>query len=649
MNNLHLQISPYLLQHQNNPVHWQPWTQEVLNRALIENKPILVSIGYAACHWCHVMEHESFEDQEVADLMNLHFVNIKVDREERPDIDMIYMDAIQNMGLHGGWPLNVFLLPNQKPFYGGTYFKKDNWIQVLNSIQMAFKNNFLELKTSADQFSADLQFNINDFSSINIETSPSYIHSCVDKILKSVDPIFGGIDKAPKFPLPSMLLFLESLPPAIAMEFGSFQASNIQLLKMAQGGIFDQIGGGFSRYSVDSEWFCPHFEKMSYDNSQLLSVYAKAFKRTNSPNFKEVIDQTIQFLDENFLADLGLYYSSMDADSEGKEGLYYTWTFDELNEIIPYKTNSEFYKTYQIFKDGNWEEHRNILYKTQEILNSKFKIQFEKLSKIRQLRISPQLDTKIILSYNALLVTAFVDIFKATNSKLFLDKAIRLLKAIHHNFITENATLHQTEYYPSPIVAFLDDMALLCKAHIDIYKVSGDLHYLREAEKLIQQILANYQIENESFPLFKYSSSLSEILIAEKIDYTDSVMPSSNSVVCECLLELGYILDDVSLTISGRKMIELVLEKATVQPNYFANWLRIYSQWFEYPKVKLSFNVNFHSFDKLIEQDYPLEKTMIEFYPKSNVDYIFMVCIGEQCFAPTKNFEELIDQLKEVI
>ncbi|MEN9729690.1 MAG: hypothetical protein RLZ91_807, partial [Bacteroidota bacterium] len=389
MNHLQNQVSPYLLQHKNNPVDWYPWSEEALNRALNEDKPIILSIGYAACHWCHVMEHESFENQEVANLMNQHFICIKVDREERPDIDLIYMDALHAMGLQGGWPLNVFLMPDQKPFYGGTYFPKANWTQLLNSIHKAFQEHKSELQKSADGFAANLQDSNLGLYPLKLEEMTPIIPRCITLISKGLDPVFGGTHKSPKFPIPSLSLLLESIPEKLRKLENVMQLADLQLTKMALGGIFDQVGGGFSRYSVDSEWFCPHFEKMLYDNAQLIRVYALAYQRTQIPLYREVLHQSIHFLKSELKGDNGLFYTALDADSEGIEGLFYVWTFADLNQLLPYANHQAFYEAYSISKQGNWEHGYNILFKKTVLLNSSFEKEFKILKEARSKRIRP--------------------------------------------------------------------------------------------------------------------------------------------------------------------------------------------------------------------------------------------------------------------
>jgi len=652
MNKLKNQVSPYLLQHQNNPVFWEAWGPEALARAEKENKPILVSIGYAACHWCHVMEHECFENQQVADLMNEYFVNIKVDREERPDIDMIYMDAIQQMGLGGGWPLNVFLMPDQKPFYGGTYFPKANWIQLLESIHAAFKNHRSELQTSANGFADSVNDQKDLFTIVSIDQQPEVLQSVLKNVLHSLDPVFGGINKAPKFPLPSLMNFLESIPIAIGLEMEVYPLANLQLHKMAQGGIFDHLSGGFSRYSVDSEWFCPHFEKMLYDNGQLLSVYSKAFERTNSLIYKEVVRQIITFLDAELLGPNNLFYASLDADSEGVEGLYYTWTYDELNKLLPYDKHVEFYQTYSISKNGNWEHGQNILFKNKSILNSYFNDEFTILSEIKDHRIKPARDQKQILSWNALTLIGLIDASIALNNDSLLVKCENLLESMLQYFETSpNYLLHQVDFADRPIQGFLDDYATFGLAITKLFLKTGNDQLLEKSSQLLEFVLQNFQSTEADFDLFNYCSNQSEKLIANKIEFTDSVIPSSNSILCEWLLWMGMIKNEVNYTIKGKKMIETVLDKAISNPSYFANWLRLYSEWFEFPKVILKFNPKKSSLNDLQLENWSINYKEMVFIPSLSIpeNFSFMICIGTHCLAPTSTIAELHDQINELI
>ncbi|MFM2401043.1 MAG: hypothetical protein RI950_560 [Bacteroidota bacterium] len=642
MNKLASEVSPYLLQHKNNPVHWEPWGKETLDRAKKEDKPILVSIGYAACHWCHVMEHESFENEEVASIMNEYFINIKVDREERPDVDMVYMEALHQMGLNGGWPLNVFLMPDQKPFYGGTYFKRPNWIQILLSIQNAFVNNRAELAKSAEGFAASLSENPSQFSNTDLTEVSLVIPSALLKIKSALDPVFGGINKAPKFPLPSLIQFLYAVPTSLSTELGIPPLAKTWLEKMAQGGIYDAVNGGFSRYSVDSEWFCPHFEKMLYDNAQLLSAYAKAYKRESNPLYQEVVFDTISFLKTELLSPRGLYYSSLDADSEGEEGLFYTWTFEELKAL----NNEEFFKTYSISKQGNWDDGRNILFKSSPILNAHYKKEIAFLRAARLKRTRPGTDTKEVLVWNAQLTLAFLEVYDVFGRKEDLQSAVDLTTAIETYLTAENSWFHQREFAGAPILAFLDDMSAMVLAYIKLYISTEQFDYLHKADELIQLILANHS--HPDLALFQYRSSQADYLIAEKVEVLDSVMPSSNSMLCEALLWMGILQNKAEYTVQGRDMLGQILERAIAHPAYFANWLRIYSDWMEHPKALLKFNPSVHSKEYLGRYNWCVDAEQIVFIPYLEISE-YLLCVGDYCFAPVSTLEEVDKQLATLI
>lgn len=636
MNHLQNQVSPYLLQHKNNPVDWYPWGEAALNRAKEEDKPIILSIGYAACHWCHVMEHESFENQEVADLMNAYFVCIKVDREERPDIDLIYMDAIHAMGLHGGWPLNVFLMPDQKPFYGGTYFPKSNWTQLLNSIHRAYRDHKFDLQQSADGFAANLNNSSIGLYPLNLNDQQPIIPNCLELIVKGLDPIFGGTHKSPKFPIPSLIHFIESLPNVSS---DVLELQNLQLTKMALGGIFDQVAGGFSRYSVDSEWFCPHFEKMLYDNAQLLRVYALALQRNNNPLYKEVLIQTIGFIKNELKASNGLYWTAIDADSEGVEGLFYVWTFEELNSLLPFDKYESFYIAYSIRKNGNWEQGYNILFKKDVVLNGEFTEAFDILSHARNKRIRPATDSKQLLAWNALLAVGLFDSAHALKDSHLSIEAFRLVDNIQKNFIVDNGfILHQISYANQPIAAFLDDLGALGLTYVKSYQVSGHPDYLQQALHVYQMIEKHHAKQHA---LYNFHSNLNDLLIAPKIEIVDSVCPSSNSMICEFYLWLGFLANIPELTIQAKEMIASVLEQAQSNPIYFANWLRIYSEWIENPQAIIKYNPLHIDAESLMD----FGKLCI---PVENQAYNFMICIGDRCLAPCADLSTLKEQLKAI-
>ncbi|MCB0443605.1 MAG: thioredoxin domain-containing protein, partial [Flavobacterium sp.] len=428
MNELNLESSPYLLQHANNPVHWKAWNSKSLAYAKENQKLILISIGYSACHWCHVMEHESFESEEVANTMNQHFVNIKVDREERPDIDAIYMKAVQLMTGRGGWPLNVVCLPDGKPVWGGTYFRKKDWIITLEQLQELFYSNPEKMIEYADKLHEGIEM-----LSLTNEKSTDFdiaiIEPLIEKWQKSFDWEYGGYTRAPKFMMPTNYQFL--------LHYGHLTKNkklisyvNLTLTKMAYGGLFDTIGGGFSRYSVDVKWHIPHFEKMAYDNGQLLSLYANAYKLTKNVLYKEIIEKTANFIEKEWLTEEGAFFSALDADSltaenHLEEGAFYVWTKEELKNII--QDDFElFSETFNINEFGHWEHENYVLIqnKSLEEISEKNNLSIDELQlkkkkweqllyEKREKRPKPRLDDKCITSWNAILLKGFVDSHKA--------------------------------------------------------------------------------------------------------------------------------------------------------------------------------------------------------------------------------------------
>lgn len=647
MNKLSQESSPYLLQHQNNPVNWYPWGDEALELAKKLNKPIILSIGYSACHWCHVMEKESFEDTAVADFMNLEFVNIKVDREERPDIDMIYMEAVHLMGLQGGWPLNVFLLPNQKPFYGGTYFPKSKWLQILESISNAYRNHYEELENSANSFSEALN---KEISKADSESFSSSFNSIWSKLRTAFDPTHGGLNKAPKFPMPSLGIFLESIPHQIPETKEIRGISDLQLKRMAMGGIFDHVEGGFARYSVDSEWFAPHFEKMLYDNAQLLHYYAKAYDRTHSPLYQEVMDQTIQFLNTSLKSPTGLFYSALDADSDGEEGKYYTLDFKELNTHIPYENNLEFYEAFSITKSGNWENNTNILYKSHEFLNKSFQKHLQLIQKIRAKKSFPGLDDKLLSSWNSMLCVSFIQVDKVLIKSSIKDQVFNLYHSIKNHLVQGQIILHQVSNSKKTVLGFLDDYTWWAYVNLEMYLNYHDKQYLHEFEKIIFQIKANFKSELDNNPFFYYSNVHSNQLIANQKELIDSVIPSSNSILCDLLFWHGILLNETSSSIHAIKMINSMENDIKRNPAYFSNWLRIANNWLWFPKVIIKYHPDHIDFNQLKKHSWPIDEQQIIFIESNQLkNHWFQVCLGNQCLAPTGSIVELNKQLKSFI
>lgn len=588
-NHLIHESSPYLLQHAYNPVDWYPWGEEALEKAKKENKLILVSIGYAACHWCHVMEHESFEDSVVAAQMNQHFVNIKVDREERPDIDDIYMTACQMSNGRGcGWPLNCFALPNGQPVWAGTYFPKDQWQEILDYFQKLYKEDPAKLEENAAKLTQGIK-SIDDIQPVEeeIQATESFLQKITGELSSNMDLIEGGRSGAPKFPMPNGLMFLlkaqEGLNDPMAKK-----AALVSLDKMAQGGIYDHLGGGFARYSVDDKWLVPHFEKMLYDNGQLLSAYADAYKITSSPLYAEVIDETIEFLSRELMSEEYGFYSSLDADSEGEEGKFYVWSEEEIDSIIQDPKALEWFKDYyNISKRGNWEHGKNILHvkgpltsikNYQKDLTEKA-IENAKLQlfEARASRVRPGLDDKVLCSWNALALKGLVDSYEATSQQSYLDLAVKNAQFLQKTFVQDDHRL-QRNYKDgkTAINGFLDDYALLADAYIALYQVTFDEKWLDEAKDLMEYAHDHFYDEKSGF--YFYTSDMDPELVARKKELADNVIPGSNSVTARVLYKLGIFYDNQQQQEQALQMLAGIKEHGlnSGQPGYYSNWATLY-------------------------------------------------------------------------
>jgi uncharacterized protein YyaL (SSP411 family) len=583
--------SPYLLQHQHNPVDWFSWGEEALRKAKEEDKPIIVSIGYSACHWCHVMERESFEDEGVARLMNEHFVCIKVDREERPDVDQVYMDAIQAMGLQGGWPLNAFLTPNQKPFYGGTYFPKQNWMQLLQSIATAFRDNRPELEESAERFTETLA--VSDSKKYGLSEgekeafSPALLQQVFQKFSKNFDTKKGGLNGAPKFPMPSHWLFLLRYW-AITNEEAALEQARLSLTEMARGGIYDQLRGGFARYSVDSEWFAPHFEKMLYDNGQLLSLYAEAYTATGDLQFKKVVYQTIRWVEREMLSPEGGFYAALDADSEGEEGKFYCWTLQEVEDILGEEAEI-FSDFYNLDEGGNWEPGKNILHRLESIegfarkydldaeeLETLLSEAEEKLLKERGKRIRPGLDDKILAGWNGLMLTGLADAYAAFGEEDFLELALKNAHFIDQNLQKEDGLMRNFKNGTADIRGYLEDYAFVIQGYLRLYEVCFDEGWLYKAKKLVKYCLEHFWDQEEK--LFFYTDDSSEKLIARKKELFDNVIPASNAAMATNLHRLGLLLDVNKYKQRAQDMMATIQPLLVAEPQYFTYWASLLTQ-----------------------------------------------------------------------
>ncbi len=660
-NDLSKETSPYLLQHAHNPVQWKPWSETLFATATAADKPILLSIGYAACHWCHVMERESFEDEAVADYMNTHFINIKVDREERPDIDHIYMDALQAMTGSGGWPLNIFLLPNGQPFYGGTYFppnamqNRASWMDVLKGVHAAFESNREKLVEQATHLTAHLlQSNIKAQQSQASEViaTTEEFQMIAQRILQNADTQWGGFGAAPKFPqtFSIQVLFRNYFQ-------NKDQASIVHAIrsidKMIQGGIYDHVGGGFSRYSVDAMWQAPHFEKMLYDNALILGTLAEAYQLTKKPIYQDVIHATFTFLQRELFNGSGGYYAALDADSEGVEGKFYTWSYDELKAIITPEIFDAFIAYYQVTPNGNWE-HTNILWTQNELEKEwepTWQNELKKLFDARAVRVRPALDHKVILGWNAMLIVGFCKINAATGNHLYKKAAIECMDWLESNLFhaDENYFYHSIANGIPKAQAFLDDYANLIQAYIQLQEMTGDTSYLFKAKKWMDYVLIHFIDEDGLY--FYYTASYQKDVIIRKKESYDGAQPSGNALICSSLFYLGQVFDLTEWRKQAEKMIHSIRPSLLQYPSSFGFWAQSFYQmstgmielvgvgptvYESLAALNAAFVPNSIRLTSQVQEDsIPLLKG------KQGIDNQYFICKNNSCSAPL-NAVELI-------
>jgi len=587
-NRLINESSPYLLQHAYNPVDWYPWNDEVLDKAVREDKPILVSIGYSACHWCHVMERESFENDRIARFLNAYFICIKVDREEKPDIDQVYMDAVHAMGVQGGWPLNVFLTPEQKPFFGGTYFPPQSFYEILENVNTAFKTKREKLNLSAEELTNHL--NKSEVAKYGLTEHPPGIDETdmlesLRLMGKKFDFTSGGFNRAPKFPMPSIWRFL--LRSGYFYKEGKYTGHAIFTMQhMARGGIYDHVGGGFARYSVDDKWFAPHFEKMLYDNGQLLSLYSEAYTVSGMEEFADVIDETAGFLEREMLHFEGGFYSALDADSEGIEGKFYTWHEGEFKQTVG-KNAILWMDFFGIKKEGNWENRMNILtrHKSIELISEKFNCSTDKarsmltgikkrLLEKRSERIRPGLDDKMLAGWNGITLSGLIDAYHALSNENMLQMALNNAGYLLKKHVRDKQLFRISVTNSKPVPGYLEDYAFVIQAFIKLYQATFDESWLLKAKDLLEYTLDNFYDANEGF--FFYSDKNTRQLIALKKEIFDNVIPASNSVMAENLYLLGLIFDDGSLITKAEEMIKRMKKFLETEPEYSSNWGNVY-------------------------------------------------------------------------
>lgn len=569
------EASAYLQQHAYNPVGWRPWGKDSLKTAQESNKLIIVSIGYSSCHWCHVMERESFESEDVAEVMNENFISIKVDREERPEVDKMYMDAVQLMQQQGGWPLNCIALPDGTPVFGGTYFKHDDWIRLLNQLSELWEKEPEKVKEYAHKVKSALNNEglIPTSEKSASEPDINALTGAVKNYLKHTDKEHGGGNRAPKFPMPVLYQFLLHF----GHHFHSLEVLNqvqLTLQKMTRGGLFDHIVGGFARYSTDKEWKVPHFEKMLYDNAQLLGLYAEAFGHFQDAEYADTCARIKSWLLREMKGNKGGFYSAQDADSDGVEGKYHTWSIEELQTKLP----DNFSKYYHTDPSALWEGRIINIRKNPEthINNTEVVELNEKLREIRDEKNAPFTDKKILCSWNALLGTAFVKHHRYVGDSDSLDQAIELHDFIKHTFLDEEKMQlrHSTHASSDNESGYLEDYAFFIEMELALFEATGEKAYLEMAQSLAQTAIDQYFDDEKG--LFYISSKAEELLISRPMELADNVVPSSNSTMALNLHKLATSLGDSAFETIADKMLSRLENQTLEYVDGFAQWADLY-------------------------------------------------------------------------
>ena len=666
-NNLINETSPYLLQHAYNPVDWNPWNKQYLEKAKKENKLIIISIGYSSCHWCHVMEKESFEDSLVASIMNEKYISIKVDREERPDVDQVYMNAVQLMTGSGGWPLNVVTLPDGRPIWGGTYFPKDQWINALTQISDLYNKEPERFINYADTLEKGIKSLDIITTNDNQELSSIDIDKHIGSLVNKIDKKNGGFSGAPKFMMPNNIHFL--LRSAYQNnDKETLKLVNLTLEKMAYGGVYDQIGGGFSRYSTDEKWHIPHFEKMLYDNAQLISLYSDAYLITNNELYKNVVYETINFVLKELTNSNGGFYSSIDADSkslDGKEneGAYYVWKEDELKKLLKDEF-IVFSDYYNINKYGYWEDDNYVLIKnksdaafakahnlSKEEVSKKIDAWKKILIKARDKRSRPNIDDKILTSWNGLMIDAFIDAYRVFKDKDFLDIASSSAEFILKNMKKSDGGLyHSHKDGKSKINGYLEDYATTIQAFLNLYENTLDEKWLNTSNDLIKYTYKNFF--NAETNMFYFTSKLDDKLISRTVEFRDNVIPSSNSIMANNLFKLSHYFDNNIYLSSSQQMVNNIKDQIALYPSGFSNWmnliLNINKNFYEIAVVG---NTAIEKIKELNENYLPnkiiigsLESNPLPLLKNRFVEgetYIY-VCVNKACKMPVKTVKEAL-------
>ena len=647
-------------------MNWYAWNDETLALAKKENKLILVSIGYSACHWCHVMEHESFEDEQVATIMNENFINIKVDREERPDIDMVYMGAVQLMTGQGGWPLNCFALPDGRPIYGGTYFPKKQWINVLGNLADLFATN----PDKAYEYAAHLTDGLEQLEIPKVYDGTSFdlltLTNSVYKWKQSFDTEHGGPNRAPKFPLPNNYQFLLNYH-FYENDLNVKKHLDVTLTKMAWGGIYDQLGGGFARYSTDVLWKVPHFEKMLYDNAQLVSLYSEAYKQTKNELYKKIVYETIDFVKRELTnPDFG-FYSALDADSEGIEGKYYVWQKEELHRLL--KNDFELFADYYCVNDiGYWEDENYVLIRDTEesIIALKHNVSISELQQkikacnailldVREKRVKPGLDNKVLASWNGLMCKALADAYLVFEEEDFKTLALANANYLVKKYCKENGQLLRVINNNTSISGFLEDYAFVIDAFLSVYLITANENWLLKTKVLADYTLKHFYDNKQN--TYYFTDSSQEKLVVRKSEWSDNVIPASSSQMAINLYKLSIYFDNTNYRQISEKLLKSVIKEIESYGPGYSNWACLLLQYLK-PQIEVVIvgksvnenlvalykqsppNVIFALSDKT--SDLPLLKNR---YVEGQT--LIYVCKNNSCLLPTETVAEALKQIEE--
>lgn len=673
-NDLIKETSPYLLQHAHNPVNWKAWNDNTLEEAKEAKKLMVISVGYSACHWCHVMEHESFEDSLVAEVMNKNFISVKVDREERPDVDQAYMNAVQLMNNgNGGWPLNVIALPDGRPVYGGTYFTKEQWIKLLEQIHKLYVESPDKLYTQADKVAQGLQ--TLDMVALNTDEptfEKDFIATSVSNWEQLFDHKLGGLNRAPKFMMPNNYHFLLRY---------AHQTNNKELLeyvhltltKMAHGGVFDQVGGGFARYSVDEKWHVPHFEKMLYDNGQLVSLYADAYLVSKNELYKNTVEETLEFVKRELTTAEGAFYSSLDADSktpegELEEGAFYVWKKDELKTILntDFDLFSDYYNinSYGLWEHGNYvlirkDDEASILKKhtiSKETLNAKVDAWKALLLETRNKRSKPRLDDKTLASWNGLMLKGYVDAYRVFQKNEYLETALKNAHFIVSKMLKDDGGMfHTYKEGESKINGYMEDYVTIIDAFIALYENTLDTKWLNHARDLSNYAFDHFFDENSN--MFYFTSNEDASLVSRSIEYRDNVIPGSNSIMAKNLFKLGHYFDNELYNKTAITMLNNVKPEMQEYASGYSNWLDLMlnytNPYYEVAVVGTNAKQKIEELNttylpnKLIagsteESSMPL--LLNRYNPETTLIY---VCVNKACKLPVSEVNRAITFLKE--